>query len=109
MKKSHLLMTAPFLLCSIVSIPSSFAEGVGAAVNVSALVCEIDYEFKVDTVDTITAQVAEKCSKGDSLLFSGSPSIALTLIAAACDFKESIVYDGMSAICVYKGEVSQIK
>jgi len=79
----------------------------GMAFNVSALVCEIGYEFKVDTVDTITAQVTEKCSEGDSILFAGSPTIALTLIAAACDFSENIVYDGMNAICVYKGEVSK--
>ena len=39
------------------------------AFNVSALVCEIDYEFKVDTVSTVTAQVTEKCSEGDSILF----------------------------------------
>lgn len=77
------------------------------ALNVSALVCEIDYEFKVDTVNTVAAQVTEKCSRGDSILFAGSPSIALMLIAAACDFSENIVYDGMNAICKYKGEVSQ--
>ena len=80
---------------------------IGMTFNVSALVCEINYEFKVDTVNTVNAQVTEKCSEGDSILFSGSPIIALTLIAAACDFNQSIVYDGMNAICVYKGEVSQ--
>jgi len=80
---------------------------IGMPFNVSALVCEIDYEFKVDTVDTVMAQVTEKCSSGDSILFAGSPSIALSLIAAACDFKESIVYDGTNAICTYKGEASQ--
>ena len=79
----------------------------GMAFNVSALVCEIDYVFKVDTVDTVVAQVTEKCSEGDSILFSGSPSIALMLIAAACGFSQNIVYDGMNAICVYKGEVSK--
>jgi hypothetical protein len=77
------------------------------ASNASALVCEIDYEFKVDTFDTVIAQVTEKCSEGDSLMFAGSPSIALTLIAAACDFNANIVYDGMNAICVYKGDVSK--
>ena len=79
----------------------------GMAFNVSAFVCEINYEFKADTVSSVTAQVTEKCSKGDSILFSGSQSIALMLIAAACDFNESIVYDGGDAICIYKGEVSK--
>jgi hypothetical protein len=81
----------------------------GMAFNASAFVCEINYEFKMDTINTVTAQVAEKCSIGDSILFSGSPNIALMLIAAACDFNQSIVYDGMNAICIYKGEVSKNK
>ena len=79
----------------------------GMGFNVSAFVCEINYEFKADTVSSVTAQVTEKCSKGDSILFSGSQSIALMLIAAACDFNESIVYDGGDAICIYKGEMSK--
>ena len=79
----------------------------GMACNASALVCEIDYDLKMDTVETIAAQVAEKCSEGDSIVFAGSQSITLTLIAAACNFSENIVYDGMNVICIYKGEVSK--
>ena len=79
----------------------------GMAFNVSAFVCEINYEFKADTFSSVTAQVTKKCSKGDSILFSGSQSIALILIAAACDFNESIVYDGGDVICIYKGEISK--